>query len=273
MSIGCDVSRRKFLKICGVAVGSALLGTTVISSKELLKATQGRTKWAMAIDLKACSDTHACDGINACVHACKTVNVTPPNSYWMMALENEHITFAERLPRPCMQCDNPPCVKVCPVGATTKRVDGIIIVDYFRCIGCRLCAVSCPYGVRYFNWDKPTKEEIDATRENSWGLVNEVWAKAGKELVFDPDDPIAPPYAIEIPRPHGVIEKCNFCLHRVEKGFDPACAVCCPSGAIKFGNIGDPDSEISKILHEVKYIRLLEEFNTQPNVFYYNTGD
>jgi molybdopterin-containing oxidoreductase family iron-sulfur binding subunit len=262
----CDVTRRKFLKICGVAVGSALLGSTVVSSKEILAAAAGKTKWAMAIDLELCADTHECDGINACVHACKTVNVTPPNSYWMMALENEHLTFAERLPRPCMQCDNPPCVKVCPVGATTKRADGIIIVDYFRCIGCRLCAVSCPYGVRYFNWDKPTKEEIDKTRQESWAKVNEVWDAAGKELTLDP-------YAIEIPRPHGVIEKCNFCLHRVEKDMKPACVDGCPSGAIKFGNIGDPDDEVSHILHEKKYIRLLEEFNTKPNVYYYNTGD
>jgi molybdopterin-containing oxidoreductase family iron-sulfur binding subunit len=269
--MGCDVSRRKFLKICGATIGAAVLGSTIVSSKELLSATAGRTKYAMAIDLELCENTHECDGINACVHACKLVNITPPNSYWMMAIESEHITFAERLPRPCMQCDNPPCVKVCPVGATFKRVDGIILVDYFRCIGCRLCAVACPYGVRYFNWKKPTKEEIDQTRADSWSKVNEVWEKAGKESELDMGLINNPP--IELPRPHGVIEKCNFCVHRVEKDMLPACAVACPSGAIKFGNIGDPTSEISQILHEVKYIRLLEEFNTKPNVFYYNTGD
>ena len=266
-----DVSRRTFLKLCGATIGAAVLGSKVVRSTELLNAAAGRTKYAMGINLKLCEETHECDGINACVHACKTVNITPPNSYWMQVLEDEHMSFADRLPRPCMQCENPPCVKVCPVGATYKRVDGIILVDYFRCIGCRLCAVACPYGARSFNWDWTTKEEIEKTQQESWAKVKEVWKLVGEESPLEkelgPD--VTPKDAIEIPRPAGVIEKCNFCLHRVEKGLEPACVAACPGSAITFGNVGDPDSEISKILEEKKWIKLLEEFGTKPSVFYY----
>lgn len=264
----CNVSRRRFLKLCGATVGAAVLGSTAVSSKELLRAAgASRTKYAMAVNLKACEETEACDGTKACVHACKTVNITPPNSYWMQVLESDHITFADRLPRPCMQCDNPPCVKVCPVGATYKRMDGIILVDYFRCIGCRLCAVSCPYGARSFNWSSwATKESVEKTRNNSWAKVKAVWEMT--EEGVPPENLIEDP-PIEIPRPAGVIEKCNFCLHRIEKGKEPACVVSCPSKALIFGDTGDPGSEVSKTIEEEKWIRLLEEFNTKPAVFYF----
>ncbi len=258
-----NVSRRKFLKICGAAVGASVLGTragSLVQGSEIFGAGASRTKFGMTVDLKLCEETSECDGLNSCMHACKTVNITPPNSYWMYVIESEEISFAERLPRPCMHCENPPCVKVCPVGATFRRMDGIVIVDYARCIGCRLCAVACPYGARYFNWKQPTKSEIEKTRRESWAKVEEVWKLLGKEVPLEPD-------AIEIPRPAGVIEKCNFCIHRVYKGLKPACVAACP-GALKFGDLGDPKSEVSKILKERKWLRLIEEFNTRPSVYY-----
>ncbi len=259
-----EISRRKFLKLCGATAGAAVLGSTLLpTSKGIAQGTElsSGTKYGMAVDLRACENSRACDGLYPCVHACKAVNITPANSYWLYVIESEEISYAKRLPRLCMHCDNPPCVKVCPVGATYKRADGLVLVDYQRCIGCRLCAVACPYGARYFNWKWPTKEEIEKIQRESWEKVEEAWKKIGKEV------PLASK-AIENPRPAGVIEKCTFCVHRIEKGLKPACVVACPAEVLHFGDINNPNSEISKTLKEKKWFRLLEEFGTKPNVFY-----
>ncbi len=263
-----NISRRKFLKVCGATVGAAVLGSNSIArGTELLNSGIGPVRYGMVVDLEVCENSRECDGKYPCVHACKTVNITPPNSYWMQIIESEKISFADRLPRPCMHCENPPCVKVCPVGATYQRIDGIVLVDYARCIGCRLCAVACPYGARYFNWKEPTAEEIDKTRTESWAVVEDVWKDLGKDVPIEKDPETGLPPAIEIPRPHGVIEKCNFCVHRVEKGLDPACVAACP-GALTFGDVNDPKSEVSKLLKERKWLKLIEEFNTKPSVYY-----
>ena len=147
------------------------------------------------------------------------------------------------LPVQCNQCDNPPCVKVCPVEATWKEKDGIVVIDYDWCIGCRYCQAACPYEARHFNFATPTipKEEINT---NQGYLSNRI-------------------------RPKGVMEKCTFCLHRTRNGQNPACHDACPTGARKFGNILDPDSEVSKILREKRVFVLKEELNTIPQFFYY----
>ena len=145
----------------------------------------------------------------------------------------------------CFQCDNPPCVDVCPVNATWKDDDGIVVIDYQRCIGCRYCMTACPYHARRFNWTEPTIP-ADELNTHTHLLGNR-------------------------PRPAGVVEKCNFCVHRVREGRQPACQEACPTGARVFGNLLDPNSEIRYVLENKTVFRLKEELGTEPK-FWYFTG-
>lgn len=159
------------------------------------------------------------------------------------------------LPRPCMHCDHPPCVKVCPVGATFRNREGIVAQIYDRCIGCRYCANNCPYTVKYFNWSAPRFEPP-------------------RDQCLNPD---------VTQRPVGVIEKCTFCHHRLQKARDlaraekramreseyqPACAESCPTRAIVFGDLDDARSEVSKLSKTPRAFRLLEDLGTEPKVYY-----
>ncbi len=145
------------------------------------------------------------------------------------------------LPVACQHCDNPPCVKVCPVGATYKDKDGFVLMDYDRCIGCRICVVACPYSARRFNWLQPSVPE------------NKV-------------NPLVPI------RPMSVVEKCTFCVHRVRRGQLPRCVEVCPVNARHFGDINDPESEPAKILAANRGVRLLADVNTHPNIVYITRG-
>jgi molybdopterin-containing oxidoreductase family iron-sulfur binding subunit len=147
------------------------------------------------------------------------------------------------MPVQCMQCENPPCVKACPVGATWKERDGIVVIDYDWCIGCRYCMTACPYWARHFNWTEP---QIPAAEVNP--KTN---------------------YLGNRPRPRGVVEKCHFCTQRTRKGRQPACMEACPTGARVFGNLLDPKSEIRYILANKKVFRLKEELGTEPKFWYY----
>lgn len=147
------------------------------------------------------------------------------------------------MPVQCHQCDNPPCVHVCPVEATWKEPDGIVVVDYNWCIGCRYCEAACPYHARRFNWTKP---EIPAEE------ITPVQAYLSNRI-----------------RPQGVMEKCTFCLHRTREGRLPACLEACPTGARVFGNLLDPDSEIRWVLENKRVYVLKEEVGTKPNFFYF----
>ncbi len=147
------------------------------------------------------------------------------------------------IPVACQQCRDSPCEKVCPVHATWQEPDGITVVDYNWCIGCRMCMASCPYGARFFNWKKPDVRPDELNTDTHY-LGNR-------------------------PRPVGVVEKCTFCINRVRKGRYPACVEICPSGARKFGNLLDPDSEIRQILLRKKVFVLQPELNTQPKFFYF----
>jgi len=147
------------------------------------------------------------------------------------------------VPTACQHCRNPPCTKVCPTGATWSEADGIVVIDYDWCIGCRCCMAACPYGARHFNWRVPhvPAEEINPDMH----------------------------YLGNRPRPRGVVEKCTWCIQRTRAGRYPACVEACPTGARKFGNMLDPDSEIRYILENKRVVLLKEELRTMPKFFYF----
>ena len=181
-------------------------------------------------------------GIQVGGHAGKPAGVT---------LEGQHYYEPEKVPEKdafyfpiqCMQCEKPPCVKVCPVRTTYRDPDGIVVIDYNWCIGCRMCMGACPYWARRFNWGEPNlpKEELN------------------------PDTH----YLGNRPRMKGVVEKCTFCIQRTRKGRYTACVEVCPVGARKFGNLLDPNSEVRKILERKRVFRLRAELNTYPKFFYF----
>jgi len=144
----------------------------------------------------------------------------------------------------CFQCANPPCVQVCPVGATWQEPDGITVVDYDWCIGCRYCMAACPYWARRFNWGEPDVPVVEVN-PNQHYLGNRAKKK-------------------------GIVEKCTFCIQRTREGQLPACAEACPTGARVFGNLLDPDSEIRWVLANKRVFRLKEDLKTEPRFWYYS---
>jgi molybdopterin-containing oxidoreductase family iron-sulfur binding subunit len=221
--------------------------------------------WGMVIDLDRCT------GCQACVFACKAENNVPavgePEANkqrvisWMQVLTDTEEAHGEEktrfIPRPCLQCDDPPCTKVCPVYATYRNSEGIVAQIYARCIGCRFCMAACPYNAKFFNWHTYQKE---APGQN-------------------PDVSL---------RPKGVVEKCTFCHHRLQKAraqaltekreFDPreyntACAQACPAQAIVFGDLSDPASEVSKLARSPRAFKLQESLGTKPKVIYLTEGE
>ena len=203
-----------------------------------------------------------CNGCRKCAEACHVENnhdrATNQSYIRVFELakggidfETGSTTYDHAVPDPdkyympvqCQQCDNAPCVNVCPVEATWKEPDGVVVVDYNWCIGCRYCEAACPYHARRFNWTKPG---IPAEEVN-------------------PDQG----YLSTRIRPQGVVEKCTFCLHRTRKGKLPACAEACPTGARVFGNLLDPDSPIRWVLDNKRVFVLKEELGTRPRFFYF----
>lgn len=208
-------------------------------------------RWAMAIDLRKCI------GCSACTVACKAENKLPPGVVYRPVVEQEvgsYPNVSRRFtPRPCMQCDNPPCVPVCPVGATYKRPDGIVAIDYDVCIGCRYCIAACPYGARTFdfgeNYTGVTTPAQPYEREASFEY-GRAWSRQNGQS------------------PVGNVRKCQFCLHRLEEGMLPACVTTCVGGATYFGDANDPESLVSYLISRPNTMRLKEELGTQPKVHY-----
>jgi molybdopterin-containing oxidoreductase family iron-sulfur binding subunit len=216
------------------------------------------------VEFVYCLNLTRCVGCRKCVHACVAENNQSrnPEIQYIRVLKMPHgsLNMEEGdhnyspsavpekgffyMPVQCQQCKNPPCVKVCPTKATWQEPDGITVVDYDWCIGCRYCEAACPYFARRFNWTKPS---IPADR------LNPNMSYLGNR-----------------PRKQGVMEKCHFCIQRTRAGKYPACLEVCPAGARKFGNILDPESEVSYILRTKRvFIQLKEELGTSPRFFYY----
>ena len=208
-------------------------------------------KWAMVIDLEKCV------GCSACTIACKAENQLPPGVVYRPVIEEEigeYPNVSRRwLPRPCMQCDNPPCVPVCPVNATWKREDGIIVIDYNACIGCRYCLTACPYGARYFDFGEdytdgtPDKQPYEEAASPEYGRE---WRRNGSSS------------------PVGNARKCQFCIHRLNAGVLPACVTTCIGGATYFGDKNAPDTMVSELIGSPRVMRLKEEQGTDPKVYY-----
>jgi len=223
-------------------------------------------KYGMTIDLDRCT------GCRSCMVACKIENNTTQNAFWMYVFRLEEGKFPDTkisfLPRPCQHCDNAPCVKVCPVGARYKREDGIVATDWDRCIGCRYCEIACPYGVNSFNYKDPKKSQYmdweDPDIQVATAGAVPSWANPSLNEKYGSENrSIAGSNHIK-----GVMEKCTFCVQRVEKDMLPACVDTCPTHALQFGDLDDPDSAPSVAIKEKDGFKLLEDRNTQPRVTY-----
>ena len=247
------MGRRDFVSL--TVKGAGAVGFAIVGGKFLVERLGGIPSdvraqtadphaWVMVIDLDRC------DGCGVCTTACRNTHNVPDGQEWIKVYEvNEPEGAHYFLPRPCMHCDNAPCVAVCPVGATFRREDGLVLIDQNRCIGCRYCMAACPYSARYFNWDGP----LELTPE--------------EQAVYSP----------EYPGVHrrGTVEKCVFCAHRVDEGSLPACVEACPMRAIFFGDAredavsnGSEVWRLSEVLRDRGGFRFKEELGTKPRVFY-----
>ena len=257
-------SRRRFLKTVGLAAAGAGCGLPLMASADKAPAGEGaapagkRTQLGMVIDVHKCLD----DAVRkACAEACHREHNVPripdpeeevkwiwDETYEHLFPDQAHAYTTEALSgNPvlalCNHCASPPCTRVCPTQATWRRKsDGVVMMDMHRCIGCRYCIAACPYGSRSFNWQDP-RPHIESIR---------------------PEYPT---------RTMGVVEKCNFCAERLREGRRPACveaAAATPggAGALTFGNLSDPDSEVSRLLRENHAVCRKPSLGTQPSVFY-----
>ncbi len=238
------MDRREFLTTGGGILLAGAAGTYAVrllaeigSSPQGQAAPASRRKWGMLVDLRKCRPE-----CTACLDACRLENNTASvgnprwDVHWIRKVQvrPKHGGTERSVILLCNHCDKPPCAQVCPVQATYKRADGIVIVDHHRCIGCRYCMIACPYNARYFNF----KEGED------W--PNKEFPK----------------------RSHGVAESCTLCAHLLDSGREPACVRACEAGALTVGDLNDPQSDISRLISENSVRRLREDLGTEPKVYY-----
>ncbi|GER79744.1 MAG: 4Fe-4S dicluster domain-containing protein [Anaerolineae bacterium CFX3] len=243
-----SLSRRDTLKIAAVGAAAIAGASLLRDARASSKTPAGKRQWAMVIDQSKCT------GCGYCTLACQAHNDMPPDHKWNQVIEAETIAGHKVfVARPCMQCEKAPCVDVCPVGASYYRPDGIVMMDYDLCIGCRYCEIACPYQARVFNW-KTYDEANPAVPE---------WGQPEVER-----------------RPRGVPDKCAFCYHRIDRGLalgltpgvdrdaTPACVNVCPTKARLFGDLNDAESEVSRVLKNHVSFRLRDDLGTGPRVYY-----
>jgi dimethyl sulfoxide reductase iron-sulfur subunit len=249
------ISRRHLIGLFGAAGLSAGFGVRVLGQVGTA-AAGGRTvqarrsrkrrlpQWAMIVDLRYC------DGCKACTTACQQAHYLPKNIEWIKVYR---LTAADGqtypLPKPCMMCENPPCVSVCPVGATYRTDEGLVLIDQTACVGCRFCMAACPYESRYFN--TATSQKV-------------------------PPQPFPPSPEWPVPQVEGTVGKCILCAARLPAGVLPACVQDCPMGALYIGDLTTDVAvnslgnavKISDFLREHDAVRLKEELGTKPRVYY-----
>ncbi len=243
--------RRSFLKNASLGALGVAASHALPSAAEGASAAGG-PRWAMLIDTRKCLEKKGC---TRCAEACHVVHNVPtlPNPrhevkwIWKESFReafpeqeaeyfDETLTASEMLVF-CNHCDRPPCVRVCPTQATWRRGDGIVMMDWHRCIGCRYCVAACPYGSRSFNWVDPRPHIAEVT----------------------PDFPT---------RTRGVVEKCTFCEERLHQNRPPACVEACEAKAMMFGDLADPHSEIREVLRTRFAVRRRPGLGTHPEIFY-----
>lgn len=218
--------------------------TVGVSTEEARQGIPGR-KFVMVIDLARCKNARKC------VTACQKMHHLPEEKEWLQVklMKDSPDAAPYWFPKTCFHCDNPPCVKVCPVDATFKRQDGLVLIDNERCIGCKFCMAACPYSTRVFNWDEPDlPEEISC-------------------MTYSPET--------SVPSKVGTVEKCDFCPDMARIGQLPDCVTSCPNGVFYFGDEnedvvtnGDETVRFSEIIKDRGGYRYAEELGTQPRVWY-----
>lgn len=214
-----------------------------VATKEQARQGIVGKKFVMVVDLARCKNARKC------IIACQKMHHLPEDKEWLSVklMKDSEKGAPYWMPKMCFHCDNPPCVKVCPVDATFKRQDGLVLIDNDRCVGCKFCMAACPYSTRVFNWDDPKQEGITHA--------------------YSPET--------SVPGQHGTVEKCDFCPDMVRQGLLPDCVTSCPNGVFYFGDEnedvvtnGDETVSLSQILVDRGGYRYMEELGTSPRLYY-----
>jgi [DsrC]-trisulfide reductase subunit O len=246
------ITRKEFLRVAGLTVlgAGATKALTTSTPEPASPPSAAAKRWGMAIDFRKCRNDSGCDN---CLNACRAAHNIPdmPDPQravkWVWKERYEKVFPDEDprlavyaghvLPVLCNQCAQPACVRVCPTAATWKRADGVVMMDWHRCIGCRYCMAACPYGSRSFNWSDPRPHIRNVTSEFPT-------------------------------RTKGVVEKCNFCEERLASGRLPACVEACREKALVFGDLNDEGSSLRQVLRARFAVQRRAELGTGPSVFY-----